>query len=190
MDSSTFDDLASRGWTFVDSWLKPQDCQQLKSWATKQMSKFQPAAIASGAQPLVRSDKTLWLEGQESTLIRQIFSELKELKSMLNQELSLPINTWECHLAYYPPGSFYQAHIDQPEKSQTGHRLISFVLYLNSSWQAEDGGHLIIHDPNPRRIEPIEGRLVLFNSQKILHEVEKTQRERWSMTGWFRRDSF
>jgi len=29
--------------------------------------------------------------------------------------------------------------------------------------------------------------LVLFNSDTVLHEVRSPRRERWSLTGWFRR---
>lgn len=190
MDSSTFDDLARCGWTYVDAWVNAQQSQQLKTWAQAQDLRFQPAKIAQGLEKSIRGDRTLWIEGHECPAVEDIFGQLEQLKNQLKQELQLPINDLECHLACYPAGTYYQTHLDQGQNAKNGERLITFVLYLNSNWQISDAGHLIIHQEGLRRIEPIEGRLVLFDSQKIYHEVEVTHSPRWSLTGWFRRNSF
>jgi SM-20-related protein len=62
------------------------------------------------------------------------------------------------------------------------------VLYLNEGWTAEDGGALRLHLPGgPRDVLPSAARLVAFLSERFEHEVLPAQRERLSLTGWFRR---
>jgi SM-20-related protein len=191
MDSSIFENIAGRGWTFVDHWLNLKECEQLKIWATAHLPQFAEAGIGKKAElnTSIRSDLTLWLSGLESPEITNVFKKLNELKTELNRQLQLPIQHFESHLAFYPPKSRYEAHVDQSPTSR-GQRLISFVLYLNSDWKPADGGELIISTQPSFHIEPVAGRLVLFRSTDILHAVAETNKERWSITGWFRRDSF
>jgi SM-20-related protein len=193
MDSSIFENIATRGWTFVDSWISPIECNQLLDWAKVHLQEFTTAGIGKDANvnSEIRSDRTLWLNGFESAAIQNIFSKFLDFQSVLNRELSLPINNFETHFAFYPPQAKYQAHIDQSAKShENSERLISFVLYLNTKWQPGDGGELQIYGDSPVAIQPLAGRLVLFRSKDILHAVNQTQTERFSITGWFRRNSF
>ena len=71
-------------------------------------------------------------------------------------------------------------------------RTVTAILYLNRNWQPEDGGQLRIYtDPNdPEHYEellPLGGRLVTFLSARFLHEVMPARRERFSITGWFKK---
>lgn len=62
-------------------------------------------------------------------------------------------------------------------------RAYTAILYLNDSWQAGCGGCLRLHvdrnsnaseDPDTASyvdVEPVAGRLVVFSSQKVMHEV-------------------
>ena len=80
-------------------------------------------------------------------------------------------------------------------------RVVTAILYLNDAepvWsKEEDGGCLRLHlgadvkDDIGRTavsvidIAPKGGRLVLFESQEILHEVLETRRDRSALTVWF-----
>jgi SM-20-related protein len=93
-------------------------------------------------------------------------------------------------LALYPPGAFYAKHIDQ-HRGQSG-RVLSWVLYLNPEWREEWGGQLRLYEPERpelpmAEIFPRAGRLVVFASDEVPHEVRPTDETRASLTGWFRR---
>jgi len=138
----------------------------------------------------VRGDSIRWLDG--STQVQtKILQELERIKIELNQQCFLGLKTVEAHYAHYPKGGFYQKHVDRVRNSEG--RVVTFILYLNSSWKTGDGGELKIYsrwnDENPSLIiEPIAGRLVMFLSDRVIHEVAETKKPRFSLTGWFRRD--
>lgn len=60
------------------------------------------------------------------------------------------------------------------------------LLYL--SWQPRSGGELRVHDAPPgsgaRDIAPLPGRLVVFFSQEVRHEVKVSEGERYAITQW------
>jgi SM-20-related protein len=70
--------------------------------------------------------------------------------------------------------------------------VVSIILYLNDSWKEADGGQLRLYlpqDDGTERVEdvlPIGGRLVVFLSAEVPHEVLPTHKPRLSITGWLR----
>jgi SM-20-related protein len=59
---------------------------------------------------------------------------------------------------------------------------------LNLEWQENDGGELALYLPEgEKRVLPIGGRLVCFESDKIEHAVLTANRNRLSLTGWLKR---
>jgi len=68
-------------------------------------------------------------------------------------------------------------------------RMVSAVIYLNEAWLPEDGGQLRMYlgDERVHDVQPTGGCLVVFLSGEVPHEVLPAQRERLSLTGWFRR---
>ena len=58
------------------------------------------------------------------------------------------------------------------------------MLYLG--WEPEEGGHLSVFDSddNPTKIDPKPGRVVLFMSQEVEHEVLKSSGDRFALTMW------
>lgn len=157
-----------------------------------QEQRFRPARIIgkadqSSLQPTIRGDRILWLD---DSLAPEIFILLQNLQKALNQNLYLGLTHFECHFACYEPGQGYDTHVDQRQNTTgaTSERVISFVLYLNSNWQAADGGQLEIQLKEDRLlVEPQGGTLVLFDSVQVPHQVLAAHRTRWSLTGWFRR---
>lgn len=180
-----------------DGWLEPSEIRALRLWGEEQIKngRLAPARIGLAAENRedIRGDRILWLTPDDAFVISRIWQKFEHLQRELAEGLLLGLHHFEVHLALYPPGSAYQAHIDQARSapSVNGRRVISMVSYLNDDWTEEDGGELCLLDPeNPsiirERILPQAGRMVLFRSDTILHEVRAPRRERWSLTGWFR----
>ena len=135
----------------------------------------------------VRGDHIAWLEPPGATAAQRIcLEQFETLRLALNRELQLGLLDFECHFAMYPPGAFYRRHLDR--FATDDRRALSCVLYLNEAWQAEDGGALRLYLPDRHRdVLPRAGTLVAFLSERVEHEVLPAQRERLSLTGWFRR---
>lgn len=113
----------------------------------------------------------------------EVIRKLQEVISALNRNFYLGIRDFECHYTHYPPGSFYKRHVDRHRTGSS--RIVSFVLYLNTEWQTNDGGELIIYENEHEAavIRPELGTLAIFLSEKE-HEVLITNRDRMSITGW------
>jgi SM-20-related protein len=156
---------------------------------------FKKAAVGKGDQKQVRaeirSDEVLWMDPTALSPLQVVFWEkIEELKQVLNRRCFLGLKSFEGHFARYPIGSFYKRHVDQFHA--VPHRIVTVILYLNDSWTEADGGQLRMYFPQEdgsERIEdvlPVGGRLVVFLSEEIPHEVMPTQKERISITGWLR----
>jgi SM-20-related protein len=156
---------------------------------------FKKAAVGKGDQKQVRaeirSDEVLWMDPTALSPLQVVFWEkIEELKQILNRRCFLGLKSFEGHFARYPIGSFYKRHVDQFHA--VPHRIVTVILYLNDTWTEADGGQLRMYFPQEdgsERIEdvlPVGGRLVVFLSEEIPHEVMPTQKERISITGWLR----
>lgn len=138
----------------------------------------------------VRRDRIAWLQGI-TTPQMDLFRFLDLLRQALNERLFLGLRRFEAHYATYEPGDFYRKHVD----SFTGRasRIVSLVLYLNEGWRPEHGGALQVFNRDSEHeicgtIMPEAGRMVLFMSEEIPHEVLTAQRARYSLACWFRQD--
>lgn len=193
---SLLDPLAERGFCFSDQALS-QD--QRKSWfevlkSHQKQDHFRPAAIGREESFVfnsqIRNDRISWLE-KSRLPDAPILETLDSWKSFLNENLFLSMRTTEAHFAHYEPGHFYKRHKDRHDSSNS--RILTFVIYLHDCWKSGDGGELIVTDGDQDRVlqvvEPLPGRVVLFKSDEIWHEVRKSNHPRFSLTGWFRHDS-
>ena len=178
----------------TDDLLPQQVLQQLLS-ETKELlgdGEFHPAHIGHGVAEYriseIRGDKILWLEERKLTEAQQqYFVFLNELREHLSSYFRIALPWQECHLATYPVGSFYTRHLDQFR--ETNNRIFSAILYLNENWQEIDGGQLrVYNDASYEDIAPLFGRFACFRSDVVEHEVLPTNRTRFSVTGWMRRD--
>jgi SM-20-related protein len=155
------------------------------------------AAVGRGGEKGVRSeirgDRVLWLDPLALTEPQSRYWEAMEsVRVDLNRTLFLGLFDLEAHLASYAPGTFYKPHLDCHRGGSA--RLVSAIVYLNDRWTAEDGGQLRLYtDPEAGvsgpalDIFPEAGKLVLFRSADFWHEVLPARRERFSLTGWFRK---
>jgi SM-20-related protein len=156
----------------------------------KSQGAFSPARIGGRGALLrrenVRGDCTCWLNEPLYPAERGLLDRFEELRLELNREAFLGLFELELHYAWYPPGAGYSRHVDQPQGSTQ--RLVSIVLYLNRDWDAGSGGALRVYDAAEHAldIEPIAGRLVCFLTPGREHAVLPAQRDRFSISGWFR----
>lgn len=192
IDDSFWSHLAQEGWASSDLALP---AELWLSWAQSLEHKFgeghlRPAMVTSSKFPdQIRGDHLLWLDEDRSSEARQAELWLENLRLQLNQNLFLALKRFEAHWTFYPAGRAYDWHVDQHQTHD--HRRISFILYLNSSWNEDDGGELELRpDATPRvkKWSPIGGRLVLFRSEKFPHRVLPARTSRKSLTAWFRDD--
>lgn len=176
----------------IDNLLPETVLQGLLSETKQLLDEFQPALIGRGVTEKriseIRGDEILWLEKETLTDSQKIYFQfLEQLREHLSNYFRIGLPWFECHLATYPIGSFYTKHFDQFR--ETNNRIFSIILYLNEDWKPEDGGQLRIYNEDAfSDIEPKMGRFVCFRSDMIEHEVLKTNRIRFSITGWLRRD--
>ena len=135
----------------------------------------------------VRGDRIHWLDPHEPAQARYL-AAMETLRLGLNRELFLGLFEFEAHFAHYPPGAFYRRHVDSFRGA--ANRMLSTVSYLNTDWQPGDGGELVLYGPDGpaelARIAPQAGRLVIFLSEEIPHEVLPARRDRYSIAGWYR----
>jgi SM-20-related protein len=138
----------------------------------------------------IRCDRIAWLQG-ETPAQAEIAGRLEDIRRGLNERLFLGLRRFESHYAIYGPGDFYRRHIDS--FAGRASRVVSLVLYLNAQWQPGDGGELQVFNRESQdevcaTIAPEAGRLVIFLSEQIPHEVLVANRTRYSLASWFRRD--
>ncbi|MFM9884833.1 MAG: 2OG-Fe(II) oxygenase [Burkholderiales bacterium] len=181
----------------IDQFLAQEDVVYWRELAlTKRASgTMRPALVGNRNRHLaaaIRNDWIAWIEPDPVHPIEcRCAQQLEVLRLALNERFLLGLFDLELHLAIYPSGGFYVAHIDRFHDDD--HRIVSMIVYLNDDWSAGDGGALRIWsgtDPAASQsidIAPIGGRLVLFMSDATLHAVMPTRRDRAALTGWFRR---
>lgn len=187
------DDLAVKGWS-VQTDVFSADLVAALEQACRHMwqnDSLMPAAIGRGSDlvvvPEIRGDYTRWLDDCSPRPCQDEYLQiLDRLRETLNRSLFLGLDSFETHFALYPPGAGYSKHLDRFKNNPL--RMVSVVAYLNRNWQPGDGGELRLHlKEGAVDIAPRASTLVVFMSDRILHEVLEAKKERASLVGWFRR---
>ncbi len=199
LSDSFFCHLETQGWAYSDNLIPPTLRSKLLETAHLLWERglFHSAHIGhlatKKADPVIRGDQICWLDAHTQEAAIQTFLTLvTELQNTLNTTYYLGLRSHEFHFARYDVGFGYKKHLDQHRNNP--HRKISMVLYLNDAWKETDGGELCLYGPEHTPIEqatqliPTPGRLVIFRSDLIWHEVLPGNKPRWSLTGWLRDD--
>ena len=138
----------------------------------------------------IRTDEISWING-ETAAGNAWLIWTNALQTYLNQRLFLGLFSFESHFAHYSKGDFYKKHQDAFKGE--ANRVVSIVVYLNPDWTPDDGGELLIYtgvsDSSIVTVTPGFGTIVVFLSEEFPHEVLKTNRDRYSIAGWFRLNS-
>ncbi len=181
-----------QGFAVIDN-LLPEDISQglLAELQRVNTAAFKRAAIGRGEDAHInneiRTDWILWLEAGEDSVDLYLCA-MTAFRLALNRALYLGLFDYECLWAYYPPGAFYERHLDAFAGSSN--RRLSTVLYLNTGWQPGDGGELNLYHPQTgelvAQVPPRFGTMVVFLSEDFPHEVLPTRKPRFSVAGWFR----
>mmetsp|Transcript_29055 Transcript_29055/g.76827 ORF Transcript_29055/g.76827 Transcript_29055/m.76827 type:complete len:420 (-) Transcript_29055:50-1309(-) len=161
-----------------------------------------------------RTDRILWLnyEGLDREKQPGLVALMKLMISVpfeLNKKCNLYLQASSSfQLAAYPVKAFYKRHVDGGYDDLNNGRKITAIFYANKSWSSQDGGQLRVYKrrPNPyqvakltsqgaeapemedmtieEEIEPRGGRIVLFRSRDVPHEVLPCRRKRFAISLW------
>ncbi|TDQ19422.1 SM-20-related protein [Algoriphagus boseongensis] len=190
-------EIYSNSYVVIDGFIEEEFRVALLEEQTRLLNegKFRQAAVGTGDKKQIRTeirnDQVLWMEADQLTPLQAAYwDKVDQVRKAINQRCFLGLKSFEGHFARYPIGSFYIRHLDQ--FNQVPHRVVTVILYLNDSWSQEDEGALRMYFPQEdgsERVEdvlPVGGRLVVFLSGEIPHEVLPTKKERISITGWLK----
>jgi SM-20-related protein len=187
------DSLHERGYAVFKNAIPSDLCAEVSAeiFALSREGKMSPAGIGQGTLHLqrkseIRGDRTFWFESDAlSKPQTEIWSFLESARLKMNRELFLGLRELEGHYASYVPGAFYKPHFDRFTTDSS--RTVSAVLFFNEDWKPEHGGALRLHlESGEMDILPQAGTVVFFLSDRVLHEVTETRRERMSFAGWFK----
>ena len=160
----------------------------------------------AGAEDTLRSAEfcdPVHRNGDRSIGDFEAFVCLWERLDLVRQELATSLECellpeMEVHYVRYPASGFYGRHLDDYEEdifdvthaSRASRRRLSFICYLtDDGWTMADGGLLRAYDQGEDGQHedhlPTGGKLVVFDSCRVEHEVLPTTRERVCLIGWF-----
>jgi len=188
------DSLALNSYAVIDNFLSKKESLNCLAVLKKnqEQGKFKKAGIGTANQfqinTDIRGDEIKWIDETNLSPANQIYiTQIQAMMRFFNRTLFLSLKDFECHFAHYPSGTFYKRHLDLLKLSD--HRILSFVLYLNPNWKNTDGGELLLYSnengtEKTMTVDPVLGRLVVFRSEIVEHEVALAHKSRHSITGW------
>ncbi|UZH53935.1 2OG-Fe(II) oxygenase [Salinimicrobium tongyeongense] len=190
-------DLSEQHYSIVEDFFSPEEVLELRDSLLHKYEEdnFKKAAIGNRTNEIIaksiRGDFILWLnEAEAAQAEKAFFRKIKDFVDYLNRTCYMGILHKEFHYALYPEGTFYKRHLDTFQNDDR--RKLSMVCYLNEQdWQPEYGGELVIYTEEDgmeisKSIYPFPGRMVIFESQILEHEVKPVKTERLSITGWLK----
>lgn len=190
-------DLLEQQYSIVEDFFSLSEVEELRNALLSKYEEdnFKKAAIGNRTNEIVarsiRGDFILWLnEAEAAEAEKAFFRRINDFVQYLNRTCFMGILHKEFHYALYPEGTFYKRHLDTFQNDDR--RKLSMVCYLNDQdWLPEYGGELVIYTNEnevevPKTIYPFPGRMVIFESQILEHEVKPVKTERLSITGWLK----
>jgi SM-20-related protein len=189
---SLVQDLVDHDFAVVDNFISHAVMLQLRHNLIQRLGDGRMAQAGVGRESSfqkntdIRRDLISWIEEDQADVNEAVFhARLHSLIHYLNETCYTGITAMECHYAWYDTGSFYKKHKDR--FTTDSRRKYSVVTYLNKNWMEEDGGELVLHlADGSKTIDPLGGRAVFFQSDKIEHEVLIALKPRMSIAGWMK----
>lgn len=186
-------DLLDQQYSIVDDFFSVDEVENLRDSLLKKYEEdeFKKAAIGNQFNEqiikTIRGDFISWIdESKKNEAEAVFFDKIEHFTNYLNRTCFLGIQEREFHYALYPIGTFYKRHLDTFQNDDS--RKLSIVCYLNEEdWNEDFGGELAIYkEKETINVFPLKGRMVVFESQILEHEVKPVRRERLSITGWLK----
>jgi SM-20-related protein len=188
-------DILEQGFSICDNFLESQlvDLLRLELKSLYKQDELKKAAIGNrvnkSIRKNIRGDYIQWIDELKANSVeKSFFDRINDFKEYLNTTCFMGLLHQEFHYAVYPIGTFYQKHVDTFQNDDR--RKLSMVCYLNDhSWKTSNGGELVLYPENLPEIivHPMPGRVVIFESQQLEHEVKVVKNdERLSITGWLK----
>lgn len=190
-------DIGKQQFSIVESFFTDEEVAVLRQSIQEKYEEdnFKKAAIGNRLNETIvnsiRGDVILWMDETRADAAEKLFfNKINDLVGYLNKTCFLGILHKEFHYAIYPKNTYYKRHIDTFQNDDR--RKLSFVCYLNEDgWLPENGGELVLYlnengNEIAKIIYPFPGRVVIFESQIIEHEVKPVNTERLSITGWLK----
>jgi SM-20-related protein len=184
------DDLANEGYAIVDNFLDDKETEQLIKLDEFQNGLLHMRKAGVGQQTdfrineSIRGDYIRWID--KSAAVPQVkvyIDRINDMMRYINRTLFLSLKDIELHMTVYPAGAYYKRHLDQFKPGD--HRKLSVICYLNKDWTDDFGGQLRMYlKRGILDVLPSAGRMVVFRSDSIEHEVLPSKKERLSITGW------
>ncbi len=187
------EDLTSKQYSIIDNFFTSEEVVALRQSLLDKYEEdaFKKSAIGNRTNEVIkkaiRGDIILWIDENNINPSEQLFfNKINDLKDYLNRTCFLGINQKEFHYAIYPEGTFYKRHLDTFQNDDR--RKLSFVCYLNEeNWKPENGGELVLYlEKGEEVVYPFPGKVVIFESQILEHEVKPVNTPRLSITGWLK----
>ena len=186
-------DLLEQQFSIVDDFFDFNEIEDLRALLLEKYNEdeFRKAAIGNQfSEQIVKSirgDFISWIDENNLSQTEEVFfNKIDEFVNYMNRTCFLGIQEKEFHYAVYPKGTFYKKHLDTFQNDDS--RKLSVVCYLNDEdWKPEYGGELVIFKPLEEiKVYPLKGRVVIFESQVLEHEVRQVEQIRLSITGWLK----
>merc|ERR1712137_648206 len=161
-----------------------------------------------------RKDRIGWftlesLDREKQPGLVALFKKMISIPFELNKKCSLYLQASATfQLSCYPAKGFYKRHVDGGYEDLNNGRKITAVFYPNRSWSSDHGGKIRLYrrQPNPfqvakakekgveapapgtdeveEEVEPLAGRLLLFRSRDMPHEVTVCSQKPYAISLW------
>jgi len=189
------EDLIGQKYSITDTFFDTSEIEILRAATLRKLEedRFKKAAMGNRTNEVIaktiRGDFIFWMDEQKADAAEKVFfAKINSLVNYLNATCFMGILHKEFHYAVYPTGTFYKRHLDTFQND--ARRKLSMVCYLNEeNWLKTNGGELVIYKPDATEetIFPLPGRVVIFDSQLLEHEVKEVKNDqRLSITGWLK----
>mgnify|MGYP003153193411 CR=1 FL=1 len=112
------------------------------------------------------------------TIVLKIKGASPKLLDTLHKDLNIILSYGQ--IVHWPNGSFMNRHYDKHVAEDNN---FTAICYLNDNYK---GGRTSLKN---KMIDPETGKLIVFNSQKMEHGVEKVIGDRFTYISWWKNDS-
>lgn len=187
-------ELRDAGLCIIDDALSPEQVLEARRELEQMHATGRLSSDDLQKRSSVRNDLVGWLETDAMSASRALLPVVDLLRGVpheVERHTGWPLAVPHLVQAALYNGSvddpsFYHRHLDCSDR-QANPRRLTAILYLNPGWDiTRYGGALRTFpcDGDPRDIAPLGGRLVLFDSCEVAHEVLPAFAPRMAITLW------